>query len=150
LYQSGILKKHNVQVLGTSVDTIIATEDRQIFKDKLDEINVGVAPSVAADNVEDSLAAADKLGYPVIIRVAFALGGLGSGFAHNRAELEELCIKAFAVAPQVLVEKSVKGWKEVEYEVVRDSYNNCVTVCNMENFDPMGIHTGESIVIAPS
>jgi len=150
LYTSGILKKHNVQVLGTSVDTIIATEDRQIFKDKLDEINVGVAPSIATENVEDSLAAAEKLGFPVIVRVAFALGGLGSGFAHNRAEMEELCIKAFAIAPQVLVEKSVKGWKEVEYEVVRDSYNNCVTVCNMENFDPMGIHTGESIVIAPS
>jgi carbamoyl-phosphate synthase large subunit/carbamoyl-phosphate synthase small subunit len=150
LYQSGILAKHNVQVLGTSVETIIATEDRQIFKDKLDEINVGVAPSIAAETVEDSLVAAEKLGYPVIVRVAFALGGLGSGFAHNRAEMEELCIKAFAVAPQALVEKSVKGWKEVEYEVVRDSYNNCVTVCNMENFDPMGIHTGESIVIAPS
>jgi len=150
LYQKGILQKHNVSVLGTSVETIIATEDREIFKNKLLEINEKVAPSMPCTNIPDSLEAAENIGYPVIIRSAFSLGGLGSGFADNKEELEELCARAFAVAPQILVEKSVKGWKEVEYEVVRDTFNNCVTVCNMENFDPMGIHTGESIVVAPS
>lgn len=150
LWQKEILQKNNVNVLGTSVESIIWTEDRDIFKKKLAEIGVHVAPSIATENVQDALKAAEQIGYPVIIRVAFALGGLGSGFANDPKQLEEMLHRAFAISPQVLVEKSVKGWKEVEYEVVRDSYNNCVTVCNMENFDPMGIHTGESIVVAPS
>ena len=150
LYQSGVLEKYNVKVLGTPVQAIIDTEDRELFVKKLDEIDVKTIKSQACDNVEDARQAARELGYPVIIRAAYALGGLGSGFCDNEEELDRLCEKAFAFSPQVLVEKSLKGWKEIEYEVVRDRYDNCITVCNMENFDPLGIHTGESIVIAPS
>ena len=150
LYQSRVLEKYNVKVLGTPVQAIIDTEDRELFVKKLDEIDVKTIKSQACDNVEDARQAARELGYPVIIRAAYALGGLGSGFCDNEDELDRLCEKAFAFSPQVLVEKSLKGWKEIEYEVVRDRYDNCITVCNMENFDPLGIHTGESIVIAPS
>ena len=150
LYQSGVLEKYNVKVLGTPVQAIIDTEDRELFVKKLDEIDVKTIKSQACDNVENARQAARELGYPVIIRAAYALGGLGSGFCDNEEELDRLCEKAFAFSPQVLVEKSLKGWKEIEYEVVRDRYDNCITVCNMENFDPLGIHTGESIVIAPS
>ena len=150
LHQSGVLSKYNVEVLGTPVEAIMNTEDRDLFARKLDEIQVKTIQSHAVECVEDARQAAASLGYPVIIRAAYALGGLGSGFCDNEAELDELCSKAFAFSPQVLVEKSLKGWKEVEYEVVRDCYDNCITVCNMENFDPLGIHTGESIVIAPS
>ena len=150
LHQSGVLSKYNVEVLGTPVEAIMNTEDRDLFARKLDEIQVKTIQSHAVECVEDARRAAASLGYPVIIRAAYALGGLGSGFCDNEEELDELCSKAFAFSPQVLVEKSLKGWKEVEYEVVRDCYDNCITVCNMENFDPLGIHTGESIVIAPS
>ena len=150
LHQSGVLEKYNVAVLGTPVEAIMNTEDRDLFARKLDEISVKTIQSHAVETTEDARRAAQELGYPVIIRAAYALGGLGSGFCDNEAELDELCSKAFAFSPQVLVEKSLKGWKEVEYEVVRDCYDNCITVCNMENFDPLGIHTGESIVIAPS
>ena len=150
LHQSGVLEKYNVTVLGTPVEAIMNTEDRDLFARKLDEISVKTIQSHAVETTEDARRAAQELGYPVIIRAAYALGGLGSGFCDNEAELDELCSKAFAFSPQVLVEKSLKGWKEVEYEVVRDCYDNCITVCNMENFDPLGIHTGESIVIAPS
>ena len=150
LHQSGVLEKYNVEVLGTPVEAIMNTEDRDLFARKLDEISVKTIQSHAVETTEDARRAAQELGYPVIIRVAYALGGLGSGFCDNEAELDELCSKAFAFSPQVLVEKSLKGWKEVEYEVVRDCYDNCITVCNMENFDPLGIHTGESIVVAPS
>ncbi|MBF1389896.1 MAG: carbamoyl-phosphate synthase (glutamine-hydrolyzing) large subunit [Porphyromonas sp.] len=150
LHQSGVLEKYNVEVLGTPVEAIMNTEDRDLFARKLDEISVKTIQSHAVETTEDARRAAQELGYPVIIRAAYALGGLGSGFCDNEAELDELCSKAFAFAPQVLVEKSLKGWKEVEYEVVRDCYDNCITVCNMENFDPLGIHTGESIVVAPS
>jgi len=150
LYRLGILEKYNVNVLGTSVPTIMKTEDRALFAQALSEIDQPYAPSVACETVETSLEAAEQIGYPVIVRAAYALGGLGSGFADNKQELKELVQKALSSSPQVLVEKSIKGWKEVEYEVVRDQYDNCLTVCNMENFDPMGIHTGESIVIAPS
>lgn len=150
LHQSGVLEKYNVEVLGTPVEAIMNTEDRDLFARKLDEISVKTIQSHAVETTEDARRAAQELGYPVIIRAAYALGGLGSGFCDNKAELDELCSKAFAFSPQVLVEKSLKGWKEVEYEVVRDCYDNCITVCNMENFDPLGIHTGESIVVAPS
>lgn len=150
LYQSGVLKKYNVRVLGTPVQAIMDTEDRELFVEKLDEINVKTISSEACENIEQVRKAAATLGYPVIIRAAYALGGLGSGFANNEGELNKLSEKAFSFSPQVLVEKSLKGWKEIEYEVVRDRYDNCITVCNMENFDPLGIHTGESIVIAPS
>jgi len=150
LYQSGVLEKYNVRVLGTQVQAIMDTEDRELFVRKLDEIGVKTIKSEAVSTVEDARSAAAKLGYPVIIRAAYALGGLGSGFCDNEEELNVLAEKAFSFSPQVLVEKSLKGWKEVEYEVVRDRYDNCITVCNMENFDPLGIHTGESIVIAPS
>jgi carbamoyl-phosphate synthase large subunit len=150
LFKSGVLKKYNVQVLGTPVEAIMNTEDRDLFVKKLNEIEVKTIKSVAVENVEDAKKAAAELGYPVIIRAAYTLGGQGSGFADNNQQLEQMAIKAFAYAPQILVEKSLKGWKEVEYEVVRDCYNNCITVCNMENFDPLGIHTGESIVVAPS
>ena len=150
LHQSGVLEKYNVEVLGTPVEAIMNTEDRDLFARKLDEISVKTIQSHAVETTEDARRAAQELGYPVIIRAAYALGGLGSGFCDNETELDELCSKAFAFSPQVLVEKSLKGWKEVEYEVVRDCYDNCITVCNMENFDPLGIHTGESIVIAPS
>ena len=150
LYKKGILKKYNVEVLGTPVQAIMDTEDRELFVEKLDEINVRTIKSTAVENVEDAVKAAQELGYPVIIRAAYALGGLGSGFCNNEEELRKLASKAFTFSPQVLVEKSLKGWKEIEYEVVRDRYDNCITVCNMENFDPLGIHTGESIVVAPS
>ena len=150
LYKSGVLEKYNIQVLGTSVQAIMDTEDRELFVKKLDEINVKTIKSQAVETIEDARQAAKELGYPVIIRAAYALGGLGSGFCDNEEELNKLAEKAFSFSPQVLVEKSLKGWKEIEYEVVRDRYNNCITVCNMENFDPLGIHTGESIVIAPT
>ena len=150
LYKKGILEKYNVQVLGTPVQAIMDTEDRELFVKKLDEIHVKTIQSEAVENIESARIAAKRLGYPVIIRAAYALGGLGSGFCDNEEELNKLAEKAFSFSPQVLVEKSLKGWKEVEYEVVRDRFDNCITVCNMENFDPLGIHTGESIVIAPS
>lgn len=150
LYRNGILDKYNVRVLGTPVQAIIDTEDRELFVEKLDEIGVKTIKSEACENMEQARKAAAELGFPVIIRAAYALGGLGSGFADNEEELVKIAEKAFSFSPQVLVEKSLKGWKEIEYEVVRDRYDNCITVCNMENFDPLGIHTGESIVIAPS
>ena len=150
LYQSGVLEKYQVKVLGTPVQAIMDTEVRELFVKKLDEINVKTIKSEAVDNIADARRAAAELGYPVIIRAAYALGGIGSGFCDNEEELNVLAEKAFSFSPQVLVEKSLKGWKEVEYEVVRDRFDNCITVCNMENFDPLGIHTGESIVIAPS
>jgi len=150
LYEQGILEKYNVRVLGTPVQAIIDTEDRELFVKKLDEIDVKTIKSQACETIEEARAAAKELGYPVIIRAAYALGGLGSGFCDNEEELNKLAEKAFSFSPQVLVEKSLKGWKEIEYEVVRDRFDNCITVCNMENFDPLGIHTGESIVIAPS
>ena len=146
----GILEKYNVKVLGTPVKAIMNTEDRELFVQQLDEIDIKTIKSEACETVEQARKAAATLGYPVIIRAAYALGGLGSGFADNEEELDKICEKAFSFSPQVLVEKSLKGWKEIEYEVVRDQYDNCITVCNMENFDPLGIHTGESIVIAPS
>ena len=150
LYQAGVFEKYNVQVLGTPVQAIIDTEDRELFVERLNEIDVKTIKSEAVENAEDARRAARELGYPVIVRAAYALGGLGSGFCDNEEELNVLVEKAFSFSPQVLVEKSLRGWKEVEYEVVRDRYDNCITVCNMENFDPLGIHTGESIVIAPS
>ena len=150
LYRSGALERYNLTVLGTPVQAIMDTEDRELFVKKLDEIGVKTIKSEAVENIEDARRAAKNLGYPVIIRAAYALGGLGSGFCDNEEELNRLAEKAFSFSPQVLVEKSLKGWKEVEYEVVRDRFDNCITVCNMENFDPLGIHTGESIVIAPS
>ena len=150
LFKTGVLEKYNVQVLGTPVQAIMDTEDRELFVEKLDEINVKTIQSEACETIEAARAAAKALGYPVILRAAYALGGLGSGFCDNEEELNKLAEKAFSFSPQVLVEKSLKGWKEIEYEVVRDKYDNCITVCNMENFDPLGIHTGESIVIAPT
>ena len=150
LERTGILKKYNVRVLGTPVAAIMNTEDRELFVERLDEIDVKTIKSEACEDIVQARKAAKTLGYPVIVRAAYALGGLGSGFADNEEELNTLCEKAFSFSPQVLVEKSLKGWKEIEYEVVRDQYDNCITVCNMENFDPLGIHTGESIVIAPS
>jgi len=150
LYTSGVLEKHNVRVLGTPVQAIMDTEDRDLFVRKLNEIQVKTIKSFAATNTDEALKAAENLGYPVIIRAAYTLGGQGSGFCNDEAELRKTADKAFSYAPQILVEKSLKGWKEVEYEVVRDQYDNCITVCNMENFDPLGIHTGESIVVAPS
>ena len=150
LYESGVLEKYAVKVLGTPVKAIMDTEDRERFVEKLDEIEVKTIKSEACEDMQQAVKAANALGYPVIVRAAYALGGLGSGFADNDEELKKICEKAFSFSPQVLVEKSLKGWKEIEYEVVRDQYDNCITVCNMENFDPLGIHTGESIVIAPS
>ena len=150
LYKSGVLEKYQVQVLGTPVQAIIDTEDRELFVKKLDEIAVNTIKSHACADIKEAREAAEQLGYPVILRAAYALGGLGSGFCDTPEQLDKLAEKAFAYSPQVLVEKSLKGWKEIEYEVVRDKYDNCITVCNMENFDPLGIHTGESIVIAPS
>lgn len=150
LHQSGVLEKYNVRVLGTPVQAIMDTEDRELFVEKLNEIGVKTIKSEACENIEQARKAAKELGYPVILRAAYALGGLGSGFCDNEEELDKLAEKAFSFSPQVLVEKSLKGWKEIEYEVVRDRYDNSITVCNMENFDPLGIHTGESIVIAPS
>lgn len=150
LFRAGILDKYNLKVLGTPVQAIMDTEDRELFVDKLNEIDIKTIKSEACETIEDARKAAQDLGYPVIIRAAYALGGLGSGFCDNEEELNKIAEKAFSFSPQVLVEKSLKGWKEIEYEVVRDKYDNCITVCNMENFDPLGIHTGESIVIAPS
>ena len=150
LYKRGVLEKYEVEVLGTPVQAIIDTEDREIFSDKLHEIGVKTPRSIAADNMEQALKAAEELGFPLIIRAAYTLGGLGSGFCANMEELKKLAGSAFSYSPQILVEESLKGWKEIEYEVVRDQYDNCITVCNMENFDPLGIHTGESIVVAPS
>lgn len=150
LFENGVLEKYSLKVLGTPVQAIMDTEDRELFVEKLNEINVKTIKSEACENVEQARKAAAELGYPVILRAAYALGGLGSGFCDNEEELDKLAEKAFSFSPQVLVEKSLKGWKEVEYEVVRDRFDNCITVCNMENFDPLGIHTGESIVIAPS
>jgi len=150
LHNSGVLQKYGVKVLGTQIDAIVATEDRQIFNDKLNEINEKLAPSVAVNTVADALVAAKKIQYPVMIRSAFALGGLGSGICNDEAQLKDMASKAFSLTNQVLVERSLKGWKEIEYEVVRDCADNCITVCNMENFDPLGVHTGDSIVIAPS
>lgn len=150
LEQSGVLKKHGVRVLGTPVSSIMETEDRKLFADRLKEIGVSIAKSIAAESLEEALEAAEQISYPVIVRGAYALGGRGSGFARNREELEDLVRKALSFTSQVLIEESLKGWKEVEYEVVRDQFDNCITVCNMENVDPLGIHTGESIVVAPS
>ena len=150
LYQRGVLEKYGVKVLGTPVQAIIDTEDRDLFVKRLDEIGVKTIKSQACSTVEEVRAAASELGFPVILRAAYALGGLGSGFCDNAEELETQAEEAFSFSPQVLVEKSLRGWKEIEYEVVRDRYDNCITVCNMENFDPLGIHTGESIVVAPS
>lgn len=150
LYKKGVFSKYNIDVLGTPVDSIIATEDREIFVSRLDEIEVLTIKSKAVDSLEDARKAALEVGYPVIIRAGYALGGLGSGFCNNEEELDQLATKALSFSNQILVEKSLKGWKEIEYEVVRDRFDNCITVCNMENFDPLGIHTGESIVIAPS
>ncbi len=150
LYEAGTLEKHDVRVLGTPVRAIMDTEDRQLFLDKLDEINARTARSMAVTTEEDAHRAAEELGYPIIIRAAYTLGGQGSGFCYNKKDLEKLANKAFSYSSQILVEESLKGWKEVEYEVVRDRFDNCITVCNMENFDPLGIHTGESIVVAPS
>ena len=150
LYSNGMLEKYGVKVLGTPVSAIMDTEDRDLFVRKLDQIEVKTIRSVPAKTLEEATVAAGTLGYPVIVRAAYALGGLGSGFCDNPGQLTEICNKAFSFSPQVLVEKSLKGWKEIEYEVVRDKYDNCITVCNMENFDPLGIHTGESIVVAPS
>ena len=150
LYKRGVLEKYGVRVLGTPVQAIMDTEDRDLFVHKLDEIDVKTIKSEAVTTVAEAKRVANSLGYPVIIRAAYTLGGLGSGFCDNDDELDALASKAFTYSPQILVEKSLKGWKEVEYEVVRDKYDNCITVCNMENFDPLGIHTGESIVVAPS
>ena len=150
LYRKGVFEKYNVRVLGTPVVAIIDTEDRELFVRKLEQINVKTPRSIAVQGIEDAVSAAGRLGYPVIIRAAFTLGGQGSGFAINDEELRTLASKAFSYTNQILIEESLKGWKEVEYEVVRDKYDNCITVCNMENFDPLGIHTGESIVVAPS
>uniref|UniRef100_A0A8C5NG62 Carbamoyl-phosphate synthase [ammonia], mitochondrial n=1 Tax=Gouania willdenowi TaxID=441366 RepID=A0A8C5NG62_GOUWI len=150
LFKRGTLEQYGVQVLGTSVESIMATEDRQLFAEKLMEINEKIAPSIAVETVPDALEAAEEIGYPVMLRSAYALGGLGSGLCADKYELEETAIKALAITNQILVEKSLLGWKEVEYEVVRDVADNCVTVCNMENFDPLGVHTGDSIVVAPS
>ncbi|WP_298775220.1 carbamoyl-phosphate synthase large subunit, partial [uncultured Empedobacter sp.] len=150
LNKENIFEKYGVEVLGTQIPVIEATEDRDIFIEKLDQIGVLTARSEAVETIEDAMAAGKRIGFPLIIRAAYALGGLGSGFANNEEELLELVDKAFNYSSQVLVEESLKGWKEIEYEVVRDAYDNCITVCNMENFDPIGVHTGESIVIAPS
>ena len=145
LFQSGVFEKYNCRVLGTSIETIIATEDRDIFNRRLVEIGESLALSYSATNVAEALVAAEKIGYPVLIRAAFALGGLGSGFVETPEEMREQCGKAFSISRQILVDKDLRGWKEIEYEVVRDSRDNCITVCNMENFDPVGVHTGDSI-----
>ncbi len=150
LYKAGILEKYNIKVLGTPVQAIMDTEDRELFVQKLDEIDVKTIKSEAVTSIDEAKRVAHELGYPVIIRAAYTLGGLGSGFCYNDEDMDVLAAKAFSYSPQILVEKSLKGWKEIEYEVVRDKYDNCITVCNMENFDPLGIHTGESIVVAPS
>ncbi|MBO5902387.1 MAG: carbamoyl-phosphate synthase large subunit, partial [Tidjanibacter sp.] len=149
LFESGVLQKYDVRVLGTPIEAIIETEDREIFANRLREINVKTPRSIAANTLEEARAAVEELGFPIIVRAAYALGGLGSGFCANMDELERLASSALSYSPQILVEESLKGWKEIEYEVVRDRYDNCITVCNMENFDPLGIHTGESLVVAP-
>lgn len=146
----GIFEKYGVKVLGTSIKTLETSEDRDLFAKALKEIDVPIAESIAVNSVEDALDAAEHIGYPIIVRAAYALGGLGSGFANNADELRDLSARSFALSPQILVEKSLKGWKEAEYEVVRDASDNCITVCNMENFDPLGVHTGDSIVVSPS
>ena len=150
MYQAGTFEKYGVEVLGTPVPVVIDTEDRQLFSDRLNEINEKIAESYTAQTVEEAVKHAQVVKYPCMIRSAFALGGLGSGICHDEDMLRDMAKKALSVSPQILVEKSMKGWKEVEYEVVRDHLDNCVTVCNMENFDPLGIHTGDSIVMAPS
>ena len=150
LYNDGTFEKYGVKVLGTPIPTIINTEDRQLFAGKLDEIGESLAKSISANSIEEALEASKIIGFPLLVRAAFALGGLGSGFANDREELLELATKAFASSSQIILDEDLRGWKEVEYEVVRDAKDNCVTVCNMENFDPLGIHTGDSIVIAPS
>jgi carbamoyl-phosphate synthase (ammonia) len=150
MYKAGMFEKYNVQVLGTPIDVVIDTEDRQLFSDRLNEINEKIAESYAVDNLQDAVEAAKKIGYPLMIRSAFALGGLGSGICNDEEMLKDMGTKALSLSDQILVERSMKGWKEVEYEVVRDAHDNCITVCNMENFDPLGIHTGDSIVMAPS
>jgi len=150
IYGAGIFDKYNVEVLETPIDVVINTEDRQIFSDKLNEIDEKIAESYAVYSVEEAVEASKNIGFPLMIRSAFALGGLGSGICNDENHLREMAQKTLSTSAQILVEKSMKGWKEVEYEVVRDAYDNCVTVCNMENFDPLGIHTGDSIVMAPS
>ena len=150
LYKAGIFEKYSCRVLGTPIDTIIATEDREIFSKHLEGINETLAKSESACSIEEAVTVANRIGFPVLVRAAFALGGLGSGFAENEAELKEQCSKAFSVSNQILIDQDLRGWKEVEYEVVRDNRDNCITVCNMENFDPLGVHTGDSIVVAPS
>ena len=150
MQRMGIFERYGVKVLGTSIKTLETSEDRDLFAKALKEIDIPIATSIAANTVEEALAAAESVGYPIIVRSAYALGGLGSGFANNEEELRNLSARSLSLSPQILVEKSLKGWKEAEYEVVRDGNNNCITVCNMENFDPLGIHTGDSIVAAPS
>ena len=145
-----VFEKYGVKVLGTSVKTLETSEDRDLFARALNEINIPIAQSVAVNSTEAALEAAQSIGYPIIVRSAYALGGLGSGFSHNEQELRDLSARSLSLSPQILIEKSLKGWKEVEYEVVRDGGGNCITVCNMENFDPLGVHTGDSIVVAPS
>jgi carbamoyl-phosphate synthase large subunit len=146
----GVFDRYGVKVLGTSIQTLRTSEDRDLFAKALKEINIPIAESIACNTVDEALAAANTVGYPIIVRAAYALGGLGSGFAANEEELMNLSSRSLTLSPQILVEKSLKGWKELEYEVVRDKVNNCITVCNMENFDPLGTHTGDSIVVAPS
>ena len=146
----GLWDRYGVKVLGTSIQTLRTSEDRDLFAKALKEINIPIAESIAVSTVDEALSAAETVGYPIIVRSAYALGGLGSGFANNKEELRNLSAQSLSLTPQILVEKSLKGWKELEYEVVRDAENNCITVCNMENFDPLGIHTGDSIVVAPS
>ena len=150
LYESGVLETYNVKVIGTPVEAIINTEDRELFAEMMHDIDVKTAHSVAVNSIEEALDVVKEIGYPIIVRAAYTLGGLGSGFCNNDDELRKLASSAFTFSPQILIEESLKGWKEIEYEVVRDKYDNCITVCNMENFDPLGIHTGESIVVAPS
>lgn len=147
LDESGVLAKYNVKVLGTPIKTLITSEDRDLFASALKDINIPIAESFACETVDEALEAAERVKYPVIVRSAYALGGLGSGFANNASEMKELAAQSLSLAPQILVEKSLKGWKEVEYEVVRDRVGNCITVCNMENFDPLGVHTGDSMVL---
>ena len=148
--EMGIFDRYGVKVLGTSIQTLRTSEDRDLFAKALKQINIPIAQSTACNTVDEALAAAKSIGYPIIVRAAYALGGLGSGFAVNEEELRNLSSRSLTLSPQILVEKSLKGWKELEYEVVRDKANNCITVCNMENFDPLGTHTGDSIVVAPS
>lgn len=150
LNKMGVLERFNVKVLGTSIKTLETSEDRDLFAKALGEINIPIAESIAVGTIDEALDAADKVGYPIIVRAAYALGGLGSGFANNKEELRNLAARSLTLSPQILVEKSLKGWKEAEYEVVRDASDNCITVCNMENFDPLGVHTGDSIVVSPS